>query len=137
MASLRSRFAPEIDGGRKGGNTHNLHGTNDSSQGHPKHIIVGIVAFLWVVYFLWQHNWIWAAAVVVLSAVLGWLSTSGTKEETLAQTLLGKIMLLHFHPVNLTLQMAGFALLLYGIWMHSTAYITAATSMVFLGHMWG
>ncbi len=80
-------------------------------RGHPKHIIVGIVAFLWVIYFLWQHNWIWAAAVVVLSAVLGRLSTSGAKEETLAQTLLGKIMLLHLHPVNLTLQMAGFALL--------------------------
>ncbi len=64
-------------------------------------------------------------AVVLLSAVLGRLSTSGTKEETLAQTLLDKIMLLHLHPVNLTLQMAGFALLL------------SATSMVFLGHMWG
>ena len=106
-------------------------------RGHPKHIIVGIVAFLWVIYFLWQHNWIWAAAVVVLSAVLGRLSTSGPKEETLAQTLLGKIMLLHLHPVNLTLQMAGFALLAYGIWMHSTLYIMAATSLVFLGHMWG
>ena len=106
-------------------------------RGHSKHIIVGIVALLWVVYFLWQHNWIWAAAVVVFSTVLGRLSTSGTKEETLAQTLLGKIMLLHLHPVNLTLQMAGFALLLYGIWMHSTPYIMAATSMVFLGHMWG
>jgi hypothetical protein len=89
-------------------------------RGRPKHIIVGIVAFLWVVYFLWQHNWIWAAAVVVLSAVLGRLSTSGTKEETLARTLLGKIMLLHLHPVNLMLQMAGFALLLYGVWVHST-----------------
>jgi hypothetical protein len=106
-------------------------------RGHPKHIIVGIVAFLWVVYFLWQHNWIWAAAVVVLSAVLGRLSTSGTKEETLAQTLLGKIMLLHLHPVNLTLQLAGFALLLYGVWVHSTLYTMAAASMVFLGHMWG
>jgi hypothetical protein len=23
-------------------------------RGHPKHIIVGIVGFLWFVYFLWQ-----------------------------------------------------------------------------------
>lgn len=106
-------------------------------RGHPKNIIVGIVGFLWVIYFLWQHNWIWAVAVAVLSAVLGRLSTSGTKEETLAGTLLGKIMLLHLHPVNLTVQMVGFALLLYGLWMHSTIYIMAATSIVFLGHMWG
>jgi hypothetical protein len=90
-------------------------------RGHPKNIIVGIVGFLWVIYFLWQHNWIWAVAVAVLSAVLGRLSTSKIKEETLAETLLGKIMLL----------------LLYGLWMHSTIYIMAATSIVFLGHMWG
>jgi hypothetical protein len=137
MASLKSRFAPEIDGGGKGEANMTYVERMIVRRGHPKHIIIGIVAFLWAVYFLWQHNWIWAAAIVVLSAVLGRLSTSGTKEETLAQTLLGKIMLLHLHPVNLTLQMAGFALLLYGIWMHSTPYIMAATSMVFLGHMWG
>ena len=107
------------------------------SRGHPRQIILHLVGGIWTVYFLWQHNWIWAAAVVVLSAVLGRLSTSGTKEETLARTLLGKIMLLHLHPVNLTLQTAGFALLLYGVWVHSTLYIMAATSMVFLGHMWG
>jgi hypothetical protein len=137
MASLRSQFAPEIEGGEKGKQNMTYVERMIVRRGHPKHIIVGIVAFLWVAYFLWQHNWIWAAAVVVLSAVLGRLSTSGTKEETLAQTLLGKIMLLHLHPVNLTLQTAGFALFLYGVWMHSTLYIMAATSMVFLGHMWG
>ena len=54
-------------------------------RGQPKHIIVGIVAFLWAVCFLWQHNWIWAGAVVLFSAVLGMLSTSGTKEGTLAR----------------------------------------------------
>jgi hypothetical protein len=33
--------------------------------------------------------------------------------------------------------MVGFALLLYGLWMHSTIDIMAATSIIFLGHMWG
>ena len=106
-------------------------------RGHPKHIIVGIVGFLWFVYFLWQHDWTWALAVAVLSVVMGRLLTSGTKDESLAPTLLGKIMLLHLHPMNLSVQIAGFAVLLYGIWFHSTIYIMLATSIVLLGHMWG
>ena len=106
-------------------------------RGHPKRIIVGIVGFLWFVYFLWQHDWTWALAVAVLSVVMGRLLTSGTKDESLAPTLLGKIMLLHLHPMNLSVQIAGFAVLLYGIWFHSTIYIMLATSIVLLGHMWG
>ena len=106
-------------------------------RGHPKHIIVGIVGFLWFVYFLWQHDWKWALSTAVLSAVVGRLATSGTKDETLASTLLGRIMLLHLHPMNLCVQIAGFALLFYGIWFHSTVYIMVATSIVMLGHMWG
>lgn len=58
----------------------------------------------------------WALAVVVWSGILGGLSTAKTNERTLAQTLLGKIMLLHLHPVNLTVQLAGFVVLFYGIW---------------------
>ena len=104
-------------------------------RGHPKYIIVGIVGFLWFVYFLWQHDWTWALAVAVLSVVMGRLLTSGTKDESLAPTLLGKIMLLHLHPMNLSVQIVGFALLFYGIWLHSTIYIMVATSLVFLGHM--
>ena len=106
-------------------------------RGHPKHIIVGIVGFLWFVYFLWQHDWTWALAVAVLSVVMGRLLMAGTKDESLAPTLLGKIMLLHLHPMNLSVQIVGFALLFYGIWLHSTIYIMVATSLVFLGHMWG
>lgn len=106
-------------------------------RGHPKHIIVGIVGFLWFAYFLWQHDWKWALSTAVLSAVVGRLATSGTKDETLASTLLGRIMLLHLHPMNFSVQIAGFALLFYGIWFHSTVYIMVATSIVMLGHMWG
>lgn len=106
-------------------------------RGHPKYMIMDIVGFLWFVYFLWQHNWMWALAVVVWSGILGGLSTAKTNERTLAQTLLGKIMLLHLHPVNLTVQLAGFVVLFYGIWIHSIVYLMIAVSLVFLGHMWG
>jgi hypothetical protein len=106
-------------------------------RGHPKHIILGMVGFLWAVYFLWQHDWAWALGVVLASAILGRVLTSGTREERLAQTVLGKIMLLHLHPMNLTVQVAGFGILLYGVWIHTLMHVLVGTSLVLLGHMWG
>ena len=106
-------------------------------RGHPKHIILGIVGFLWTVYFLWHHNWALALGVVLASAILGRVVTRGTREEGLAQTVLGKIMLLHLHPMNLTVQVAGFGILLYGVWTHLPVYVLVGASLVLLGHMWG
>jgi hypothetical protein len=85
-----------------------------------------MVGFLWAVYFLWRHDWPWALGVVLASVVLGRVLTSGTGEEGLAQTVLGKIMLLHLHPMNLTVQVAGFGILLYGVWIHTGWYFVSS-----------
>jgi len=106
-------------------------------RGHPKHIILGIVGFLWAVYFVWRHDWAWALGVVLASVILGRVVTAGTREEGLAQTVLGKIMLLHLHPMNLTVQVAGFGILLYGVWLHAVMQVLVGASLVLLGHMWG
>lgn len=106
-------------------------------RGHPKHIILGIVGFLWTLYFLWYHDWAWALGVVLASAILGRVVTAGTREEGLAQTVLGKIMLLHLHPMNLAVQVAGFGILLYGVWLHAVMHVLVGASLVLLGHMWG
>ena len=106
-------------------------------RGHPRHIILGIVGFLWTVYFVWRHHWVWALGVVLTSDILGRVVTAGTREESLGQTLLGKMTLLHLHPLNLTVQFAGFVILLYGIWIHALVHILVGASLVLLGHMWG
>jgi hypothetical protein len=106
-------------------------------HGHPRHIILRIVGFTWAIYFLWRHDWIWASAAVLISVALGAILTPRNREESLAQTTLGKIMLLHLHPANVMLQLTGFALLLYGVWVHSSILILAAGSLILAGHMWG
>jgi uncharacterized membrane protein YesL len=68
---------------------------------------------------------------------LGLVVTMGMNEEQLAQTTLGRILLLHLHPLNLLLQVGGFSVLLYGFWVHSGLYIIFAISLILLGHMWG
>jgi hypothetical protein len=106
-------------------------------RGHPKHIIVAIVAAIWGFYFLWIHNWIGALAAALLSAIIGRILTQGLREENLAQTTLGKIMLLHLHPLNLIVQIVGSILLIYGTWIRSEICIMAAVSIILLGHLWG
>jgi hypothetical protein len=106
-------------------------------RGHPKNVIVAVVGAIWGLYFLWIHDWIWALATVVLSAAVARFLTYGIREENLAQTTLGKIMLLHLHPMNLIVQTAGFGLLIYSIWTHSAILVMAAVSIILFGHLWG
>lgn len=105
-------------------------------HGHPKDIIVAVVGAIWGFYFLWIHNWIWALAAVLLSAIVARIVTHGMREENLAATTLGKIMLLHLHPMNMMVQIAGFGLLIYSIWTHSEILIMAAVSIILFGHLW-
>jgi hypothetical protein len=106
-------------------------------RGHPRNVIVGLVGFLWVVFLVWRHEWAWALVVVFVSAILGRAATIGTHEESLGQTLLGKMALLHLHPMNVVVQLAGFGVLLYALWMHELMFILVGISLVLLGHMWG
>jgi hypothetical protein len=106
-------------------------------HGHPRRIIVGIVSLTWILYFLWFHNWMWAAVALAVGLALGRLATLRMHEEQLAQTTLGKILLLHLHPMNVLLQSIGFAALLYSFWVHSAMYMLLAISVILFGHMWG
>ena len=106
-------------------------------SGHPRRIIVGMITLMWVLYSLWFHLWTWAAAALVVGVALGALATKGMLVDEIAQTVLGKILLLHLHPVNVALQTFGLAVLLYGFWMHSIVLMLLAVSVILLGHMFG
>lgn len=106
-------------------------------QGHPRRIILGIVSLTWGLYFLWLHSWTWALVVLALGIALGIVVTTGIDEEQLGQTTVGRILLLHLHPLNGLLQIVGFSALFYGVWIHSGLHIMSAISLILLGHMWG
>jgi hypothetical protein len=106
-------------------------------SGHPRRMIVGVVTLMWVLYSLWFHLWAWATLALVVGVPLGALATMGMHVEELAGTMLGKILLLHLHPVNVLLQSFGFAVLLYSFWIHSAMLMLLAISVILLGHMFG
>lgn len=106
-------------------------------HGHPRHLIPAYLGWMWAVYFLWFHNWIGAITALVLSGVLGRILTLQIDVEKYAETLLGKLMLLHLHPANLVIQLAGVGVALYSVWMHSGLYILLGLTVIMLGHLWG
>lgn len=107
------------------------------SRGHPRQIILHLVGGIWTVYFLWQHEWLWALGCFALAELSSELLATETGAEMLSQTTLGKLMLFHANPVNFWVQAAGGVLFAYSIWMHSLTGIMVAASLILLGHFAG
>jgi len=106
-------------------------------RGDPRSMICSTIGAMWAFYFLWTHSWFFALAAVVLSAALGRLFSSNLDEQKFANTLMGKMMLLHLHPFNLTIQTIGGVYLVFGVWTHSAPIIMIAASIGLGGHLWG
>lgn len=92
---------------------------------------------MWFTYTFWNHDWVAAIAVVLVTRVIALYSVINIDTEAFAQTTLGKVGLLHLNPVNLSVQLVGSLGLLYGLWEHSTEWILGGLSVVLLGHLFG
>jgi hypothetical protein len=104
---------------------------------HPRAIFVEVAGFIWSIYYFWNYNWQMSLGVFVFALVLALLSVIDTNPQRLSETTIGKIGLLHLHPMNLTVRLAGAALLLYGIWQRSLEFALGGLSVIFLGHTFG
>jgi hypothetical protein len=106
---------------------------------HPASIFAEVAGFHWVLYFIWQNLWVEAIATFVgfrlLSVAVSWRADA----EEISRTLIGKVGLLHLDPVNVVVQLVGFAIIVAGLWSHDVKFIMAGLSLLFLGHLrgWG
>lgn len=71
------------------------------------------------------------------SSIAGLYLSKTIDYEYMAKTVLGKIALLHLHPINLSLQILGFIQVGYALWNHSPQDILAGITFICLGHLWG
>jgi hypothetical protein len=106
-------------------------------RSHPRKIFFDLIALVWTIYFLWQQSLAGAFFVGLGISLVGTMSVTGANPDRLSQTTLGKLLLLHLHPVNLTTQIVGVIPLLYGVWDHSALWILTGFSLVAFGHIYG
>lgn len=104
---------------------------------HPRKIVFDTVGAIWATYFLWNNNWQVALIIYVVMAGLGLFFTRKIDPELLSQTTIGKIGLLHTHPINITLNLIGIILLINGLWGHEGVVILLGISLVIMGHFFG
>lgn len=106
---------------------------------HPKAILIDSVGALWLGYLFWVHDWKSALTTFLIFRIISFVSTIEVNPEAIATSRLGKIALLHLHPLNMATQAFGIIVLLYGLWDHSDTQILAGISFLLLGHLagWG
>ena len=106
-------------------------------RSHPKSILVRAVGALWATVFLWNHDWLRAAVVVFVSMFIANAMVFTCDVNALAKTWVGKVALLHLHPINLVVQVLSLYPLFVGIWIHDWDYILAGLSLLIMGHFFG
>ncbi len=104
---------------------------------HPRKIILDLIGFVWAVYFLWLKQWQSSLLCVLTFSLLGLYFTRNVNLEEMGDTTLGKLGLLHTHPMNFALNILGLFPLAVGIWRHFPEYIIIGFSIVLLGHFFG
>jgi hypothetical protein len=104
---------------------------------HPRRIMIDLAVAPWIAYFVWERDWVRATAIAVIFGGLGLASVWRTDPDKLATTTLGKIALLHLHPMNLALQTLSLFPILYGLWLHEGELILLGLSLLCAGHTFG
>ena len=106
-------------------------------RAHPFMLMFDIVGVMWSTYYLWLGEWRIALGIIIVERLICMSFLNTVNYRSMADTLLGRIALLHLHPVNLAIQGAGIVFTVWSIWMHSTQGILGGLTAIILGHAFG
>jgi hypothetical protein len=104
---------------------------------HPRSLFIDSVGMIWSIYYLWHHNWSLALGVALIGRIIAYLASLEVDTEKMSRTTWGKIALLHLNPINMTMQIFGLVLIVYGVWQHSVEASLIGISCILLGHLAG
>ena len=103
---------------------------------HPTKFVAEILGIMWSAYLLWNHHWILALVIgmsfFLLSTILLW----GDRFQNLAETHLGRVLLVYSSPLGFAFYNVSVVPLVYGLWIHSGFYINLGVSIILLPHLW-
>lgn len=74
------------------------------NHAHPTKLILDIIGFMWMSYFLWENNLLTAIIFGFGLSALGSFLSFNADTDKLANTKLGKYVIVRLHPANLTCQ---------------------------------
>lgn len=104
---------------------------------HPVSIYFQVIAYMWFGFYFWNQLWAEAVLSYMFFRAVGLMATYKVDITSLADTILGRLALLHLEGSNLVVQLAGLIPLLYGIWSHDSRMMLVGLSLVLMGHLQG
>ena len=103
---------------------------------HPAKFVAEILGIISCTYFLWLHNWIGAVITGVILFLGSTIALWNKPVENLAETALGKIMLVYATPSNFMIYNVSALPVIFGLWTHQVLYVLAGYSLLLLPHLW-
>ena len=103
---------------------------------HPAKFVAEILGIIWGTYFLWIHNWIGAVISSFILFLGSTIALWNKPVENLADTTLGKIMLVYATPFNYFVYNVSALPVIFGLWTHQGLYVVSGYSLLLLPHFW-
>src|SRR5712691_8409906 len=102
---------------------------------HPAKFVAEILGIILGTYFLWIHFWIGAVIGGALLFLGSTIALWNKPIEYLAETTLGKIMLVYATPPNFVIYNLSALPVIYGLWMHQGLYVVGGYSLLLLPNL--
>ncbi|SRR6266498_1014177 len=103
---------------------------------YPAKFVAEILGVIWGSYFLWIHNWIGAVISSVILFLGSTIAIWNYPVKNLADSALGRIMLVYATPFNFVIYNLSALPVIYGLWTHRGIYVVAGYFLLFLPHLW-
>jgi len=100
-----------------------------------RYLVFDGLGFIWFLYFLWLNEVLAALVSLVVFWTIASMLVSHIDEEKNAATSAGKFALGHLAPWSAVWHALGYAVGIYGVWIHSGFYILVGFSLILLGHL--
>ena len=103
---------------------------------HPVKFVAEVMGVMWGLYFLWHQNWLGAVISSLLFFLMSTLLLWNKPTEYLADTALGRVMLVYATPLNFLIYNVSALPVIYGAWTHQGLYILIGYSLMLMPYLW-
>ena len=102
---------------------------------YPPNLISDCLGIVLGIYFLWDNSLVYALISLFGPSIFGNIIAWKQDINKLAETKLGKWMLLQAKPINLIVRSIGAIVLAYGVWLHSLNFILLGIGIIVLARI--
>ncbi len=95
---------------------------------HPAKMAFNVMGIIWALYYAWYNVAALAVIAGVVFLVLGSVIVSLDDPRKFSDTMRGQMVMAMNNPVSIVLELLGYGVLFYAVWVHSGVLVLCAVS---------